>query len=65
MNEDLIWRHPKFNCEHALSGQSYSKKHDSYYCEECDKWLEKSCKDKACDFCGERPAKPSEVKEHG
>lgn len=39
----------------------YNKKHDVYYCVECDKWLEKGCGDQGCAFCEERPAKPSEA----
>ena len=41
----------------------YNRKHDAYYCEACDEWLEKSCGDPDCDYCNDRPEKPSMVKE--
>jgi len=39
----------------------YSNKHDAYYCENCNKWLEKVCDDKTCKFCKGRPKTPKEI----
>jgi hypothetical protein len=52
-------RHHKMthNCPHP---RSYSQKHDAYYCEKCDKWLEGNCRDPECEFCRDRPERPSE-----
>ena len=33
----------------------YSKKHDSYYNADTGAWVEKKCKDGACEFCKDRP----------
>lgn len=56
--------HPKWKCDHKpLDSQFRSKKHDAYFCKDCDVWIEKACKDKTCDFCSTRPEKPSEVTE--
>lgn len=40
----------------------YSKQFDTYYCSECDRWLEKKCPTpKLCLLCANRPRKPSLV----
>lgn len=40
-----------------------SEKHDARYCAEEDKWLEPMCSDRFCEYCHNRPSKPSmEVK---
>ena len=41
--------------------KKYNKKHDSYYDDEKDVWLEGCCYDKECPSCSGRPNKPSEV----
>ena len=38
-------------------------KHDAYYRD--NSWLESKCSDKTCDFCKDRPEKPSDVKDRG
>ena len=46
--------------------KDYSKfkrceKHDSHYDEKEDVWLENKCSDFRCQFCADRPEKPSMV----
>ena len=41
----------------------YCEKHDAYYDDRKDIWLEARCDDINCEFCNGRPNKPSEVKE--
>ena len=48
------------NCDHE---KKYCPKHDAYYCVVCDVWLEKKCSDKTCQFCHERPDRPSMIDE--
>lgn len=33
-------------------------KHDAYFCPECMKWVEATCKSPHCDFCLDRPEVP-------
>ena len=40
--------------------KKYNEQWDSHYDDEKDIWLEKPCKDKGCEFCNNRPNKPSE-----
>lgn len=41
----------------------YCGKHDARYDEKEDKWLESKCGEDTCEFCKDRPEKPSQVKE--
>lgn len=50
-------------CKTCNSDKKYNAKHDAYYCESCDEWLEKNCGDPECDYCRDRPEKPSMIKE--
>jgi hypothetical protein len=50
-------------CKICNSNKKYNKKHDAYYCESCDKWLEKNCGDPECDYCRDRPEKPNMLRE--
>lgn len=52
------------NCEKCGSEKKYSQKYDAFYCESCDIWLEKLCADWDCEFCANRPEKPSLVRNH-
>ena len=38
-------------------------KHDATFCPACDEWTEVACKNPECEFCRDRPEKPSEVQE--
>ena len=42
----------------------YSPRYDAYYDDEADTWLDTKCDDAACEYCSNRPAKPSEVTDH-
>lgn len=42
--------------------KTYNETFDAYFCKTCDRWLEKNCGDKACEFCASRPDKPSLMK---
>lgn len=35
--------------------------YDSFYCVDCNEWLDKKCHDATCMFCAERPEKPLPV----
>ena len=38
-------------------------KHDATFCPACDEWTEVNCKNPECEFCRDRPEKPSEAQE--
>lgn len=48
--------------KHMKSRGEYNEKHDAYFDKEKDIWLDENCDDPDCDFCKDRPNKPSEVK---
>lgn len=54
--------HSGHDCE---STKKLCTKHDAYYCESCDAWLETKCTDPDCEFCYTRPERPSEVDNGG
>lgn len=37
----------------------YDEKYDVFFCPICDDWLEKKCSDDDCDYCKNRPLKPT------
>ena len=39
--------------------KKYNEKHDAYYDDEKDEWLESKCDNPDCEFCKDRPTKPS------
>lgn len=39
--------------------RAYNHAHDSFYCEDCDTWLELACDDPTCIFCYDRKPHPS------
>lgn len=43
----------------------YSAEYDVYGCKACDVWMEDKCKDKQCEFCANRPEKPSDTVNKG
>jgi hypothetical protein len=55
--------HKNFTCGHDIVNLMRDKKYDAYFCKECDVWIEKQCGDDACEYCPDRPDKPSMVKE--
>lgn len=48
-------------CDKCGSERQYSNKYDAYYCELCNKWLERTCSDSECEYCKDRPEKPSQM----
>ena len=47
--------------KHMKSRGEYMEKHDAFFDKEKDIWLEEECGDQNCNFCNNRPTKPSEV----
>ena len=45
---------------HCGSEKQYNQQYDSIYCELCNEWLERTCDDPKCEFCSQRPEKPSQ-----
>lgn len=45
-----------------LPDSKYCEQYDAYYNPKTDEWLEKKCSDPGCEFCKDRPDKPSEVR---
>jgi len=41
--------------------KQYNSTHDAYYDDEKNVWLEDTCEDPGCRYCGARPATPSEA----
>jgi primosomal protein N' len=52
-----------FTCKKCKNLFTYSKKRDAYFCKFCDRWEEIDCLDESCQFCKNRPEKPSQDKE--
>jgi len=42
-------------CERVVS---YSENFDTFYCEDCNLWLEERCVDPLCTVCAKRPIRP-------
>ena len=53
----------KITKKHMKSRAEFNERYDSFFNKEKDIWLEEKCDDPDCDFCKDRPNKPSEVKE--
>jgi len=51
------WSHFCLDCN---SKKLYSEDYDTYYCRECDKWLEEQCSDIYCEYCARRPLTPND-----
>ncbi len=47
-------------CSGCGSEVKYNNRYDAYYCELCNQWLEVKCNDPECEYCPERPNKPSQ-----
>lgn len=52
----------EFICEKCHNVLKYNRKHDAEYCDICDLWAIKACGDPECDYCNDRPEKPSMCK---
>lgn len=49
-------------CPECLERLSYNEDFDSVYCAPCNEWREIACDDPTCNYCSERPDKPSNCK---
>lgn len=45
--------------ETVETDRQYSERYDSYYSKIQDEWIEHNCIDPDCEFCIDRPEKPS------
>lgn len=45
-------------CKTCGFKSKYSHKYDAFYCANENKWMEKKCGSKECEFCKDRPIKP-------
>lgn len=54
-----------YQLRHDACAISYDQRHDAYYCDDHDMWLENTCGDKECVFCMPRPDKPGDVAQPG
>lgn len=50
-------------CQNCGGHISLSENYDAKYCLSCDVWKESACSDSDCNFCVNRPSKPSEIKD--
>jgi methionyl-tRNA synthetase len=48
-------------CPDCHELKTYHSQHDTFYCENCDQWLEDTCGDAGCPYCTGRPSRPSQV----
>jgi len=55
-NEDNI--HVSEFCPFCGSASEYNMDYDSYYCADCNIWLETLCGSEDCMFCKNRPERP-------
>lgn len=46
------------NCSLCSQNKVYYDDYDSYFCPQCNIWLESVCSDKKCEFCRNRPSEP-------
>jgi len=46
------------DCDKCGKQGVYYEKYDSYFCEDCNVWLEDTCEGLDCRFCVSRPDKP-------
>jgi len=61
-NAIIIKHRPMCTKHKTLHFGTYNEKYDSYYCVECNRWLEEKCKcnetENDCEFFPNRPDKP-------
>jgi len=55
---EVVDRIPK--CPGCKRMGVYAEYYDSYYCPDCDIWLDEKCADATCNFCSRRPEFPKE-----
>jgi hypothetical protein len=45
-------------CDRCDGQRIYAETHDAFFCPRCNVWLDRTCSDPYCEFCGGRPAEP-------
>ena len=60
MKKDRIKQNNKGEdvCSRCDETVSYSDEFDTFYCDNCNLWLEERCVDPLCDVCPKRPIRP-------
>ena len=58
MSVDVVGKRVKSVCSFCGGDCERSERFDAYLCAKCNKWIERACADKACEFCVERPEVP-------
>lgn len=56
-------RKPVCDCSLMSGGSNcyFNKQYDAWFCSKCNVWLERKCPDEDCEYCKDRPDKPSEI----
>lgn len=52
----------KVTKQHIETRGEYNERHDAFYSPKKDIWIDKNCKDPNCEYCKDRPNKPSDIK---
>ena len=47
-------------CTNCKKNGIYAECYDSYYCPDCNIWLDEKCTDATCKFCSTRPEFPKD-----
>ena len=45
-------------CPKCFNPRVYASEFDTYFCPQCNVWLEKACGDPTCEYCRSRPSHP-------
>lgn len=53
--------HAFVKCSKCKVKLSYNERYDAYFCATCNEWCEKTCSDKKCFYCKNRPIKPVRI----
>jgi len=48
-------------CGRCGTRRIYHEDYDAYFCPDCNVWLEHTCRDRSCEYCGKRPDHPLPV----
>lgn len=56
--EDKIVKTKHGNTCACGAKRSYDEKHDTYFCDACNWWLEAMCSDNSCEYCAARSERP-------
>ncbi len=58
----IEWTDVHSYCHTCLSPLAFHDSYDASYCAECNEWREETCADLECEYCKNRPAKPTDLK---